>query len=393
MPDDHPAKFSFSLDGSRGLARAGRMFTPHGVVETPMFMPVGTNAAVKGVDSTDLHQERVQIILGNTYHLYLTPGTETLDVVGGMHTFAGWDKPILTDSGGYQVFSLSHNGGVKITDDGVWFTSHRDGSKHFFSPAKAIEIQRSIGADIIMAFDEALPDAESRAYADHSVARTFEWAKQCIQAWEEHDRKSIHGNYQALFGIIQGGLFKELRQQAARDITSLPFDGFAVGGETIGYNMEGTGEVMGWIEDLLPKNAPRYAMGLGRDPQDIVEAILVGFDMFDCVGPTRLARNGALYHGRLNTDGPKPFFDSQYKNARLSIGRQEFAKDTRVLQDDCDCYTCTTGFSRAYLRHLFKTKELLYYRLASIHNIRTLIRLVESMRAWILDKNEPKKVT
>jgi queuine tRNA-ribosyltransferase len=398
-------KFSFQLEKTRSQARAGSFTTPHGVVQTPIFMPVGTQATVKSLDTQDIAGTDAEIILANTYHLYLRPGMETLTKMGGVHQFMGWDKPMLTDSGGFQVFSLgkqmelkpqgfptseAKGGGrplpsSKITEDGVEFTSHLDGTKHFFTPSKSIEIQQQIGADIIMAFDECTPDQAPISEAEAAVDRTFRWAQECVQTWEVAERKSHYGQYQALFGIIQGALHPELRQKAAQQITSLPFDGIAVGGETIGYNMPATVEIMEWLRDYLPEDKPRYAMGLGRDPQNLLDAVQAGFDMFDCVAPTRLGRNGALYSGQLTIGLDKKWtFQSEYKNGRLPIGNTQFQTDNQVIQPGCDCYTCTHGYSRAYLRHLFKTEELAYYRLASIHNVRFMVRLSQQLRAEIL---------
>ncbi len=416
---NNQTKFSYRLLKQKLKARAGVMQTAHGEIETPIFMPVGTVGTVKSLDSKDISDLQAQIILGNTYHLYLRPGTEQLEQLGGLHGFMNWQKPILTDSGGFQVMSLGKNAPERsanqkksltnVSDDGVNFQSHLDGSSHFFTPERAIEIQRSIGADIIMAFDEALADSLPIAAATVSVNRTHQWAQQCYEYWEHHNRQSAYGYYQALFGIIQGGLFEELRKESAQIISEIPFDGIAVGGETVGYNMEGTATVMGWIEPSLPKDKPRYAMGLGRDPQDIVAAILMGFDMFDCVGPTRLARNGTLYFGELDFSGKAvsgefanshdseaelpatdqasdavPRFVSPYKNGRLQIGNKEFRTDSQVIQPGCGCYTCQSGYTRAYLHHLFRSQELSYYRLASIHNVYTMVQISRDMRAWIL---------
>lgn len=394
--------FSFTLEKKVGKARVGKFQTSHGEVRTPMFMPVGTVGTVKALDTQDVEKTKAQIILANTYHLYLRPGMEKLQQMGGIHQFMGWDKPILTDSGGFQVFSLSsknqgQNGQtqdlVTISDEGAKFVSHLDGSKHFFSPEKAIEIQRQIGADIIMAFDECTPDGASLDYARQALDRTHQWAERCQAYWQEHDKKSVYGTYQALFGIVQGAKHRELRVESATKMTSLDFDGIAVGGETIGYNMEGTVEVMGWIEDLLPDDKPRYAMGLGRDPQNIIDAVWAGFDMFDCVAPTRLARNGSLYCGQVDFGGTggkpncgQPVFRSKYgEKGRLQIGNAQFAADPNPIQSDCDCATCSAGYSRAYLHHLFKTKELTYYRLASIHNVRFMTRLCEQIQTYLLD--------
>lgn len=391
--------FAFELQHTRGKARAGLMTTAHGQIKTPVFMPVGTQGTVKSLDQFDLGQLEAQIILGNTYHLYLRPGMETLTALGGLHQFMGWSKPILTDSGGFQVLSLGNQltregastlAPAVISDDGVTFTSHLDGSNHFFSPAKAIEIQRQIGADIMMAFDECTPDLADADYTQQALDRTHRWAKECYQAWEAAGRVSSYGHYQALFGIVQGAMHRSLREKSADFITSLPFDGIAVGGETIGYNMPGTAEVMSWIEHKLPSTKPRYAMGLGSQPQDLVDAVLMGFDMFDCVAPTRLARNGALYVGELaytsSHDSSKPpvAFVSPYQKGRLNIGRAEYKTDTAVIQAGCDCYTCQSGYTRAYLHHLFKTQELTYYRLASLHNVRSMIRLSEQLREFVI---------
>jgi queuine tRNA-ribosyltransferase len=392
-------KFCFKLQKQKGTMRAGLMQTPHGEIQTPIFMPVGTLATVKALDSSDLNNLDAQIILANTYHLYLRPGMNKLKNMGGIHKFMNWQKPILTDSGGFQVFSLgrqqelsknslgenSRKLGVKITEEGAGFISHIDGTKHFLSPEDSIQVQREIGADIIMAFDECVSDSEEKKYIEKSIARTHRWAKRCFDYWHSHDRKNIYGNYQALFGIIQGGLFQDLRTQSAQYITSLDFDGIACGGETVGYNMQGTKEMMTWIENILPKNKPRYAMGLGRDPQDIVDAVLAGFDMFDCVGPTRLARNGVLYFGKLNLSSWQPVFESPFKNGRLNIGNTQFATDNEVIQPGCKCYTCQQGYTRAYLHHLYKTKELTFYRLASIHNVHFMVNLSQELREYILE--------
>lgn len=395
--------FSFDLLATKDRARAGVMHTPHGDVQTPIFMPVGTQASVKALDSNDVTQTGAQILLANTYHLYLRPGEEVIDSLGGIQKVMQWNKPVLTDSGGFQVFSLGKQLEQKnpfdvkaenkkgndlvptqISDEGVKFTSHLDGSKHFFTPTKAIEIQQSIGADIIMAFDECTPDSAPYEDAIHAVERTLAWAKECKSQWEKEGRLNKQGTYQALFGIIQGAMHEDLRKVAAQGIIELGFDGIAVGGETIGYNMEGTVQVMNWIEELLPQDKPRYAMGLGSNPQDILDAVASGFDMFDCVAPTRLARNGALYNARLQTSDDRLQLDSEFKKNRLLIGNKQFETDTGVIQEGCDCYTCSTGYSRGYLHHLFKTKELSYYRLASIHNVRFMIRLCEDIRESIV---------
>jgi queuine tRNA-ribosyltransferase len=385
-------KFAFTLEKTVQHARAGSFETEHGTVLTPIFMPVGTLATVKALDTKDIESTQAQIILANTYHLYLTPGMKVMKEIGGVHQFMGWEKPMLTDSGGFQVFSLGlqqdqSNKPVaknKITDEGVQFVSHRDGSKHFFSPEKSIEIQRTIGADIIMAFDECTPDQATPSYTREALDRTHRWAKQCKDYWESKDRLSEYGKYQALFGIVQGAMHPELRKESLKEMKALDFDGIAFGGETVGYNMEGTVQIMDWLRDELPEDKPRYAMGLGRDPQNLVDAVMAGYDMFDCVAPTRFARNGTLYSGKLEIKNGLPQFVSEFKNGRLQIGNERFTFDKNPIEPECDCYTCTQNYSRAYLRHLFKTDELAYHRLGSIHNVRFMVRLSEKLREFIV---------
>lgn len=385
--------FVFQLQANRGLARAGVMTTPHGQINTPVFMPVGTQATVKALDSADIAKTGATIILANTYHLYLRPGTDVLTKMGGVRQLMNWSGPMLTDSGGFQVFSLAKQAHskldgkslVRVSDEGVEFRSHLDGSIHFFSPEKAVEIQRIIGADIIMAFDECSPDQASIQDLQTSLNRTHAWARRCLDYHQSKQRLSQYGNYQALFGIIQGGSNQRLRQSSAEYLTSLPFDGIAVGGESVGFEMSTTAQIMEWIESMLPQNKPRYAMGLGRDPQDIIDATLMGFDMFDCVGPTRLARNGSLYSGTLKLKAGKPEFVSEFPHGKLTIGNARFADDSAQIDADCDCYTCINGYSRAYLRHLYIAKELNYYRLASIHNVHFMVKLANDLRHWIID--------
>ena len=386
-----PNSFSFSLSTTRGLARAGSITTPHGQIKTPIFMPVGTRASVRSLDSLDLGQLQAQIILGNTYHLYLKPGTKIIETAGGLHQFMRWDHPMLTDSGGYQVFSLGEQqrakglaSTVKISEEGVLFTSHLDGSKHLMTPETSIQIQQSLGADIIMVFDECLPDSSTENNMNDSVERTTRWAQRCKTEWESAKKQSLYGKYQALFGIVQGSTSLDLREKSARSLLEIGFDGYALGGETVGYDLAGTQRVMASIGKLLPEQAPRYAMGMGRDPQDVIEAILMGFDMFDCVGPTRLARNGALFVGHLDTSTEAPVFKSEFPKGRLAISNQKFVNDHTVLQANCDCSTCRGGYTRAYLHHLYNVAELSFYRLASIHNLRVMVRLATEMRDWIV---------
>lgn len=393
--------FSFTIQGQYQQSRAGVIQTVHGPALTPMFMAVGTRATVKALRSEDIKEINPQVLLANTYHLFLRPGHQRIAALGGLHQFMNYDRPMLTDSGGFQVFSLGAQlkqtakcnsnqpqlKPAKISDEGVKFYSHLDGEEIFLSPAKSIEIQQYLGADIIMSFDECLPDSSNEQDIEVSLLRTYNWAKKGIEQWESRRRLSEQGHYQALFGIIQGGKYRKWRQIAAKQMSSLPFDGLAFGGETVGYNMEDSKQVLSWTQSLIPPHLPRYAMGLGRDPQNIIDAVWAGFDMFDCVAPTRLARNGTLYSGNLDTSVEPWIWQSDYQKGRLQIGNAQFANDTRPIQVDCDCFTCRQGYTRAYLHYLYKAKELTYYLLASIHNVRTFVRLTEQLRSAILERN------
>lgn len=361
-----------------------------------MFMPVGTQATVKSLSTEDVQNLNPQVVLANTYHLYLRPGHERVSRLGGLHKFMHYDRPMLTDSGGFQVFSLGEqlarkegeNGLVpaKISEEGVEFTSHLDGSRHQLTPESSIDIQQHLGADIIMAFDECLPDAAGHDYTADSVERTFRWAQRCVDAWESQGQKSKQGQQQLLFGIVQGALHQDLRQRALQQIASLPFAGIAFGGETVGYNMPATVQILNWLRNDLPEEKPRYAMGLGREPENLVDAVLAGYDMFDCVAPTRLARNGVLYHGHLDTSGESPRWKSEFSKSRLQIGNAQFAEDQNIVLENCDCFTCSNGYTRAYLHHLYKSQELSYYRLASLHNVRVMVRITEDLRRWLLEE-------
>jgi len=366
------------IDKTTG-ARAGIMHTDHGDILTPCFMPVGTQATVKTLDSTDLENLDAQIILGNTYHLHLRPGEDLIAQAGGLHNFMNWHHPILTDSGGFQVFSLGaqkeakgQGGLTKITDDGVEFRSHIDGSKHFFSPEKAVEIQHQLGADIIMAFDECTPDTADETYTRAAMDRTHAWAKRCI---DEHQKNTKHHGYeQFLFGIIQGAKHRDLREESARAISTLPFDGIAIGGESIGYNMGATAEILDWVIPLIPADKPHYAMGVGLDPNDLLTVVAHGVDMFDCVAPTRLARHGMVYcHSERSEES---------KN-RLNINNAANITDTRPIDAHCQCLTCK-NYTRSYLHHLFAAQEITGLRLASIHNIHFMLDLMRRAREAIL---------
>lgn len=336
-------------------ARTGRFETAHGSVETPIFMPVGTAGTVKSISPDELHSLGAQIILGNTYHLYLRPGDERVARLGGLHKFMGWDRPILTDSGGFQVFSLAKIN--KIEEDGVRFQSHIDGSRHLITPETAIGIQRNLGSDIMMCFDECTPYPVAIEYATESVLRTIRWAVRC--------REAAEGSGQALFGIVQGSIFNELREMCLEKLMEIGFDGYALGSLSVGESKEEMFSVLDKLAPMLPKTHPRYVMGVGT-PEDLVEGVRAGVDMFDCVMPTRNARNGMLFTFR----GPV-----QIKNAC-------YTEDPEPIDPDCTCYTCRR-FSRAYLRHLFISRELLSYRLNTIHNLHFYLDLMARMRAAI----------
>lgn len=358
-------------------SRAGVMHTDHGDIHTPCFMPVGTQATVKALDSQDLEALKTPIILGNTYHLHLRPGENLIAELGGLHAFMNWPHPILTDSGGFQVLSLGHevekNGEpsfVKIDDDGVTFRSHLDGSLQRFTPETSIEIQHKLGADIIMAFDEPVDDSVSPEYKRTALERTHAWAERCLEA--HRTLKGPHSHQQFLFGIIQGSDVRALREESGRFITSLPFDGIAIGGESIGFNMPLTVEILEWLRPLLPVEKPRYTMGLGHSPYDLYDAVAHGADMFDCVAPTRMARNGALY------------VSGSRNNFKINIRNAHFASDTGPIDTECACHTCAL-YSRAYLHHLFVAEELTAYRLATIHNVHFMLEFCRKMREAIFD--------
>lgn len=339
-------------------ARLGRLHTPHGTIDTPVFMPVGTLATVKTMSPEELKEMEAQIILSNTYHLFLRPGHDLVKEAGGLHSFMNWDRAILTDSGGFQVFSLSNL--RQIDEEGVSFRSHLSGEKLFISPEKATEIQNALGADIIMAFDECAPYPAEHDYVKPSMERTTRWAERCLKAHQRpHD--------QALFGIVQGGMYKDLRQQSAKDLVSLDFPGYAIGGLSVGEPHDLMYEVLEFTVPFLPSNKPRYLMGVGS-PDALVEGAMRGIDMFDCVLPTRIARNGTC----MTSQG------------RLVIRNAQFARDFTPLDPKCDCYTCR-NYSRAYIRHLIKTEEILGVRLTTYHNLHFLIHLMKQVRQAILE--------
>lgn len=341
---------------SRTKARRGRVTTPHGVIETPVFMPVGTAATVKAMRPEEVKEMGAEIILSNTYHLYLRPGHEVVKAAGGLHKFMNWDKPILTDSGGFQVFSLGAM--RKIREEGVEFRSHIDGSKHMLSPEKSMEVQNALGSDIIMAFDECAPYPADRAYVKDSLERTTRWLKRC---------KEYHKNTekQSLFGIMQGGMYKELRRESAKQIVELDLPGYAVGGLSVGEPKEIMYEIMDDCLDYLPKDKPRYLMGVGS-PDCLFEGVERGIDMFDCVLPTRIARHGM----------------AMTSQGRVNIKNAKYERDFTPLDPECDCYTCR-NYSKAYLRHLFKADEILSSMLMTTHNLHFLVNTMKNIRKSI----------
>ena len=353
-------KFELLKESAECKARLGRIHTDHGDIETPVFMPVGTKATVKTMTPEELKEMEAQIILGNTYHLFLRPGHDLIEEAGGLHKFMNWDRPILTDSGGFQVFSLGKL--RKIAEEGVEFRSHIDGSKQFISPEKAMEIQNSLGSDIMMAFDECVPYPADYDYTLKSMERTTRWAKRCKEAHKNTE-------HQALFGIVQGGVYEDLRKESARQLIELDFPGYAIGGLSVGEPRDIMCEVMDYTVELLPKDKPRYLMGVGS-PDYLFEAVERGIDMADCVLPTRMARHGAF----LTSKG------------QLTIKNAKYKRDFSPIDSDCSCYTCK-NYSRAYIRHLFNENEILGARLASIHNLFFLINLMKSIRMSIKENN------
>lgn len=352
-----PVPFEFELLAEDGDARAGRFHTTHGSLDMPLFAPVGTQASVKALTPDQVKALGASLILANTYHLYLRPGHEVVAQAGGLHQFMAWPDPILTDSGGFQVFSLAER--RDIDADGVTFRSHLDGSKHRFTPERAVEIQEALGADIIMAFDEC-PEPYDRTYNEEAMERTHRWAQRCLQAQTRAD--------QALFGIVQGGIFPELRRRSAEFIASLGTAGIAIGGLSVGESKNEMLEMLDVLKEVLPADRPRYLMGVGA-PIDLVEGISRGIDLFDCVLPTRLARNDA----------------AMTRLGRINLRNAPYAEDQRPIDPDCSCYTCQR-FTRSYLRHLIVAGEMLSSTLLSIHNLHTLIQLAADIRQAIIDQ-------
>lgn len=377
----------FKIEKKLDRARAGTLETPNGVIKTPAFVVVGTKSTVKALTAEQVRSLDAQIVLANTYHLYLQPGEDIVAQAGGFGKFMDWSGPTMTDSGGFQAFSLGAAFGsnvskvatgdeiedtsqvigqlAKVTDDGVEFKSHIDGSKHFFTPESSMEIQWKLGADMIFAFDECTSPTAPYDYQKKSLDRTYAWAKRSLDRHEALDTEKR----QALFGVVQGGRFQELREEAARTIGTLPFDGFGIGGS---FTKDDIGTAVGWVNALLPEDKPRHLLGIG-EPRDLFEAVEVGCDLFDCIAPTRMGR-----HGTLHT-----------KDGRLNIRNAKFGNDFSPIEADCTCYTCT-HHTRAYLSHLFRAEEMLAATLASIHNLHFILRLVEKMRETILDGTFPE---
>lgn len=394
------SNFSFEVLKERGAARLGCLRTPHGVIETPAFVAVGTQAAVKTLTPQETKEVGTQVIFANTYHLYLRPGEALVAAAGGVHRFMGWDAPVMTDSGGFQVFSLGAGlehgvgkvanifpgeaGGVlsgrrmlgskagakplmTVTEDEVRFKSHIDGSAHVFTPEKSIAVQRALGADMILAFDECTSPLHDEAYTAKSAARTHRWAERSLCYFQESEPQ--HGYAQALYGIVQGGAFEAVRKGSARVVAAMDFDGLAIGGN-LGKTKDEMRSVLAWTTPLLPPHKPRHLLGIG-EVADIFDGVERGCDTFDCVAPTRNARNGGILV-RFDEGKPAPKF-------RLNIRNARFARDPRPLEEGCDCYACQ-HFSRSYLRHLFKAEEPLGQRLATIHNLRFMARLMGEIR-------------
>ena len=395
--------FSFEIKAEFGRARASTYQTPHGIIDTPAFVAVGTQASIKALTPEQAKAAGLQLIFANTYHLYLRPGQEVLAAHGGIHKFMNWDRPVMTDSGGFQVFSLGaslehgvgkianifpgEEGGVlkstarvgsgkslvKINEEGVEFRSHIDGSKHIFNAEKSIAIQREIGADMILAFDECTSPLHDKAYTKRSADVTHRWAARSLKYFQQNGPK--HGYEQVLYGIIQGGAFRDIRTESAQVIAAMDFDAIAIGGN-LGKTLDDMYRILDWTIPELPTNKPRHLLGIGDVPS-IFEGVERGVDTFDCVSPTRNARNGGLLK-RFDDDG------SRTKNFRINIKNARYSKDTRAIDENCQCYSCQ-NYSRGYLRHLFKAKEIEAQTLASIHNIHFMSELFKDIRKSIIE--------
>lgn len=351
-------KFEFKVTQSDGKARLGIMQTGHGTVPTPAFMPVATQGSVKSLSPTELTEVGTHIILSNAYHLYLRPGIDLIEDIGGLHNFMNWNGPILTDSGGYQVFSLASL--IDLNDEGVKFRSHIDGTRHLFTPENSIAYQERLGVDIAMCLDQLVASNKGKELIKNAMQRTHKWAERCKVAHNSSE--------QALFGIVQGGISETLREQSAQFITNLEFDGYAIGGLAVGETKSDMYKIIDYMDNLLPRTTPRYLMGVGS-PEDIVNSVMRGVDLFDCVLPTRVARNGALFT----------------KTGRVDIMSPKYKRLFKPLEEDCLCYTCQ-NFTVAYIHHLFKARELLGPRLATIHNLEFIMQLMKTLRTHIANR-------
>ena len=360
-------KFQIDKKSRDTHARAGELTTPHGTINTPIFMPVGTAATVKAIIPEELHDCGAQIILGNTYHLYLRPGMEVIRRFSGLHTFMNWNGPILTDSGGFQIFSLAKIS--KTTEKGFDFQSHIDGSRHLITPEDAVDIQTTLGADIIMCLDSCIPYPADEQQAKNALELTTRWARRCKTRWDKITDRKTTNRQNSLFGIVQGGMFKHLRQQSTEELIALDFTGYAVGGLSVGEPKDLMMEMADHSLPLLPDEKPKYVMGVGT-PEDLVELVSLGADMFDCVMPTRNARNGKLFTSF----------------GAVNINNAKFKNDTDPVDSECACYTCK-NYSRAYLHHLYRSRELLSYRLNTIHNLHYYLQLMRNMRKAILNNS------
>lgn len=385
-------KFEIIAKDKKSKARVGKITTAHGVIDTPSFVPVGTKASVRSLAPQDLKDLNIQIVFGNTYHLHLQPGEDIVKDFGGVSRFMVWNGPTITDSGGFQVFSLakktvkfiediedkeSEEKLVKITENGVEFRSHIDGSKHMFTPEKSIEIQKKLGADLILAFDECAPHPSTFEYTKAAMERTHRWA---VRSLEASRQEQYHPWQQALYGIVQGGIYKDLREESAKFISSLPFDGIAVGGVSVGESKKEMRDVLDWVIPLLPEEKPRHLLGIG-EVDDVFSAVENGIDTFDCVIPTRFGRYGIIFSG-----APEGNIKNKF---RIDLNKRIFATDQGPMCKNCNCYVCKT-FTRGYIHHLFKANELSAYRLASYHNVYFLINLVNEIRKSIIDGNFDK---
>lgn len=384
----------------RERRRIGKLKTRNGEISTPFFMPIATKGAVKGVSPEELRKLGAEMVLGNTYHLWLRPGDDLILKAGDLHKFMNWSGPILTDSGGFQVFSLGERAakkfgknGVKLTEEGVEFIDPIDGKKCFMSPEKSIDIQLNLGSDIIMVLDECPPYPSSHEYVEKSVELTTRWARRCLDYFKEKTKNIPKDKKPLLFAIVQGGVYEDLRKKSAKDLVEMDFDGFAIGGVAVGEPRKHLEEIISWVEPFLPKEKPRYLMGLGK-PEEVVMAVKNGIDMFDCVIPTREGRHGRLFVWNeqselsiINHQLPKNNQKSKFQISNkgnfyktINIANEEFREDFSSIDSKCDCYACK-NYSKAYLRHLLKTQETFYLRLASIHNLRFYMKLIGKLRS------------